>query len=402
MLDSLLAELVVPQNGNSLPDINGVIAGYTLRSHTKYLGAKGVKHFDRMKPIDESTLVAFFSCTKTITAMAVLQLYERGLIDLDKPAKEYLPLIGEIGLIDPGTVDDETGEFTVPPRPPKNDVTVRHLLLHTAGFAYVFTDPDYFNIVMNKHKDHHGANPSLRMFATDVMPLLFEPGTQWRYGHSSDWLGLLVEAVSGQRFSQYLQHNIFDPAGLLSFTFRIDDESRLLPMSMRTSDGGLRKLRRKPVPHKPPIDMGGQGCFGTVGDFLKFLRIWLNKGTCVDTGAVILSPATVEYAIQRHLPEGVSVELDTATSSHAPPEFAPDDFTLAGCAYTMNDLPTGRPKGSLHWAGLASLYYWIDFENGIAGLYACQVLPYLDLRCLLGYIRFERAVYQLLRGESRL
>lgn len=396
-LDSILGDLVVPQNGNSLPDINAVIAGFTLPKATQYLEAKGVKQFDKMEPVKDDIVVAFFSCTKIITAMAILQLVERGVIDLDKPAKQYLPLIGEIGLIEPGLVNEETGEFTIPPRPPKNDVTVRHLLLHTSGFAYVFTDADYFNIVMNKHKEHHGANPTMRMFSGDVMPLLFEPGTQWRYGHLLDWLGLVVEAVTGQKLSAYLQENIFDPAGLKSFTFRIEDESRVLPVSMRMQDGNLRKLRKKPVPHKPPVDMGGQGCFGTVSDFLRFLRIWLNKGKCVETGARILKTETVEWAIQRHLPDGIRVELDTALSQHGPPEFEPDDFTLAGCAYSMNNLPTGRPKGSLHWAGLASLYYWIDFENQIAGLFACQVLPYLDLKCLLGYIKFERGVYQLIK-----
>lgn len=398
-LDALLEELVLPHDGNSLPDINGLVAGFTDSKRTKYLAAKGVKRFDKMDPVTTDTRLAFFSCTKTITAMAVLQLYEKGQIDLDAPAKKYLPMIGEIGLIDPGQVDDDTGEFIKPPRKPKNDVTVRHLLLHTAGFAYVFTDPDYFNIVMNKHREHTGAIPSLRMFSTDVMPLVFEPGTLWRYGHSLDWLGLVVEAVTGMKFSQYLQKNIFDPAGLSSFTFRIDNEDQLIPISMRKDDGTLRVLRKKPVPHQPSIDMGGQGCFGTVGDFLQFMRIWLNKGLCVETGAQILKKETVEYAIQAHLPEGIHVELDTAMTGEAPSDFLPDNFTLTGCAYNMNNLPTGRPRGSIYWAGLASLYFWIDFENDVAGFYGCQILPYLDSPCLVGYIRYENAVYDMLRKE---
>lgn len=118
-LDALLEELVLPHDGNSLPDINGLVAGFTDSKRTKYLAAKGVKRFDKMDPVTTDTRLAFFSCTKTITAMAVLQLYEKGQIDLDAPAKKYLPMIGEIGLIDPGQVDDDTGEFIKPLESPK-------------------------------------------------------------------------------------------------------------------------------------------------------------------------------------------------------------------------------------------------------------------------------------------
>lgn len=399
-LDDLISLLVLPRHQDLTPDINGVVAGFTNSKATRFITAKGVKHVENMDPVSLDTKVAFFSCTKPMTATAILKLWEEGKVELDKPAKEYLPLLGEIGLIEPGQVDDETGNFKWPPKKPQNDVTIRHLLLNNSGFAYLFTDSDYFSL-LQKNKDLHAGNPLMRLFATDVMPLVFEPGTAWRYGHSTDWLGLIVEAVSKMKLSEYLQQNVFGPAGMEHCLFRMDSDDEMIKVHMRTHDGLLRVMRSKPVPLKAKVDMGGLGCFGTVGDYLRFLRIWLNYGTSPDTGAQILKRETVQYAIQNHLPEGQHVEIDTAMNTDTLSDFLPDGFSLAGCAYNMNDLPTGRPKGSIYWGGLASLYFWLDFENDCAGFFGCQVLPYLDPKCLMGYIRFEQAVYEVLKAEGK-
>lgn len=394
--DNLLNELVVPQDDNSAPDINGVVAGYTTSNATQYVGAKGVKNIETMEPLDLDTVVSFFSCTKPMTAMAMLKLWEDGKVDLDAPAKQYLPILGEFGIIEDDQVDPDTGKFNYPPKPPKTAVTIRHLLLNNSGFAYMFTDPDYF-VLHSKHKTH-GGNPTAKLFTPEVMPLLFEPGTQWKYGHSMDWVGLLVEAVSGQKLSQFLQKQVFDKVGMTHCSFRVDDPSTMMKLHVRLK-GQLKLLRMKPLPLKPDLDMGGQGCFGTVGDYLKFLRVWLNYGKSPDTGERILKRETVEYAIRNHLPEGQFVEFATAMNVEAG-EFQPDGFTLAGSAYNNNDLPTGRPSGSIYWGGLANLYYWLDFKNDCGGFFGCQVMPYMDLKCVMGYIRFEYSAYEEMRRKK--
>lgn len=394
-LDNLLQEFVVPSDDSSVPDINGVVAGFTNSKATRFIAAKGVKNIKTMEPIDIDTKVCIFSCTKIMTATAILILWERGLVDLDQPAKAYLPLLGEFGVIDENQVDDDTGKLKYPPRKPKNDVTIRHLLLNNSGFAYMFTDSDYFNLMSAKKVN--AAEPSMKLFAPDVMPLLFEPGTKWKYGHSMDWVGFIVQAVSGQKLSEFLKENVFDKAGMAHSTFRVDDRTNMMSLHYRSNEL-LKVMRGKPVPHQPDLDMGGQGCFSTVGDYLRFLRIWLNYGTSPDTGEQILKRDTVEYAIKNHLPEGQCVEFETAMNK-SEGEFIADGFTLAGCAYNNNDLPTGRPAGSIYWGGLASLYFWLDFKNDCAGFFGCQVLPYLDLKCLVAYIRFEHGVYELLKKE---
>ncbi|SGZ57681.1 CIC11C00000002817 [Sungouiella intermedia] len=398
-LDKILQELVVPKHDNSTPDINGILAGYTTSASTQYVGAAGVKNIETMEPVDLDTVVSFFSCTKTMTAMAMLKLWEEGKVDLDAPAKTYLPILGEFGIIEEDQLDPDTGKLKYPAKKPEIDVTIRHLLLNNSGFAYMFTDSDYLVLHM-KHKTH-GGNPTTKLFTPEVMPLLFEPGTQWKYGHSMDWVGLIVQAVSGMKLSEFLKKNIFEQAGMDHCTFRIDDPSKMMKLHQRSKDQ-LKLLRMKPLPLKPTVDMGGQGCFGTVGDYLKFLRIWLNYGTSPDTGKRILRRETVEYAIQNHLPDGQFVEFATAMNINEG-EFDPDGFTLAGCAYNNNDLPTGRPSGSIYWGGLANLYFWIDFKNDCAGFFGCQMMPYMDLKCVLGYIRFEYEAYQdLKRRRSKI
>lgn len=397
VFDNLLQELVVPKEDNSTPDINGVVAGYTNSHQSCYEGAKGVKNIETMEPVTVDSIVSLFSCTKPMTAMAMLKLWEDGLVDLDAPAKNYLPILGEFGIIEDDQVDSDTGKLKYPPKKPQTDVTIRHLLLNNSGFAYMFTDPDYFVLHM-KHKTH-GGNPTEKLFTPEVMPLLFEPGSQWKYGHSMDWVGRIVEAVSGMKLSQFLQKNVFDKAGMSSCTFHIDDPSKMIKLHQR-SKGQLKVLRMKPLPFKPELDMGGQGCYGTVGDYLKFLRIWLNYGLSPDTGERILKRETVEYAIRDHLPDGQFVEFATAMNVEAG-EFQPDGYTLAGSAFNKNDLPTGRPSGSIYWGGLANLYYWIDFKNDCAGFFGCQIMPYMDLKCVMGYIRFEYTAYEQLKQQQK-
>lgn len=396
-INDLLQELVVPRDDTSTPDINGVVAGYTTSRATQYIGAKGVKNIETMEQVTLETVVSFFSCTKPMTAMAMLQLWESGKVDLDVPAKTYLPILGDFGIIEDDQVDD-SGKLKYPPKQPQNDVTIRHLLLNNSGFAYMFTDPDYF-VLHSKHKTH-GGNPTRKLFTPEVMPLLFEPGTQWKYGHSMDWVGLIVEAVLGQRLSAYLKEHIWEKAGMAHCTFRVEDSSSMMALHIR-SKGQLKLLRMKPLPLKPEIDMGGQGCFGTVGDYLKFLRVWLNYGKSPDTGHRLLKRETVEYAIKNHLPEGQFVEFATAMNVESG-EFQPDGFTLAGSAYNNNDLPTGRPLGSIYWGGLANLYYWLDFKNDAAGFFGCQVMPYMDLKCVMGYIRFEHAAYEEMKRKHKI
>lgn len=399
-VNDVIGELTTAKDEKRTAKINGIIAGVTNDKETVYLNAKGVKNIETDEGISTDDIVSFFSCTKSITCMGLLKLYEQGEVDLDTPASKYVPEIGEIGVIEAGLVNHKDGTFIKPPIKPLNEVTLRHLLNHTAGFSYGFLDKDYIALNLKRNPDVNAIFPTNALFTNDKMPLLHEPGKKWTYGHSTDWVGKVIENVTGKKLGEYLKDAIFDPVGMDSCTFHLKNTDKLVPVHTIDKNKNLKLMKKKPLSLDPEIDMGGQGCFGTVSDYLKFIRVWLNDGKCVETSKQILKPETVKYATQNHLPLGVRVDVEDQFSVKIPSEYGPDGFTLAGCGYSMNNLPTGRPKGAIYWFGLANLYFWIDLENKVGGFWACQLLPMMNMKSLTGFMRMEFNVYEAL-NESK-
>lgn len=399
-VDEIITELTTPQESDANPEVNGVIAGATDAKETVYLNAIGTKNIDTGEAISTENVLAFFSCTKALTCMGMLVLYDRGEVDLDAPASRYFKLIDTIGVIDPGQVDTDNGTFITPPRKPKTEVTIRHLLLHTAGFSYAFVNLDYSALAFLRNPELSAVNPKMAFFSNDKTPLVHEPGTRWMYGHSSDWLGLVIQEITGKKLGQFLKETIFDVVGMNSFTFKMEDASNMVAMHRRTGEKKLKTMKKIGVPLTPEVDMGGQGCFGTVGDYLKFIRVWLNYGYSPDTNRRVILEKTARYAIKNHLPAGVGVDYEALFGVKLPPGFVSDGFTLAGCAYSMNEMPTGRPKGAIHWSGLANLYFWIDLENQVGGFWGSQFFPVMDLPSLMGSLRFEGQVYEALAASK--
>jgi CubicO group peptidase (beta-lactamase class C family) len=141
--------------------------------------------------------------------------------------------------------------------------------------------------------------------------------------------------------------------------------------------------------------MGGGGLYSTVGDYLKFVKLILNKG--VINGSQLLKPATIELMSINQMGDCRVCELKTAippVSNDA--EFFPGMPKTWGLSFMINTepAPTGRAAGSLAWAGLANSYYWIDPATGVGGVYATQVLPFADKKSLPLFLSFETAVYQ--------
>ncbi|MCH5643279.1 beta-lactamase family protein [Gordonia sp. ABSL49_1] len=371
--------------------VPGVVAGVTTDRETIVLESSGRRALDEDTPMTTDTVFAIFSTTKAITGTAALQLVERGQLDLDAPAREYEPRLGEVSVIDGF---DDAGQPRL--RAPKSEITTRQLLTHTAGFGY-----DFFNETYNRLATEHG-QPSIvtSSMASLRSPLLFDPGTEWEYGSNIDWAGLVIEAIAGQRLGEVVTENILDPLGMTdtSFTRNDDMRSRTATMHHRNADGSLTPDHGFALPDDPEVHMGGHGLYSTVGDYLTFIRMWLNDGRA-DSGAQILRPDTVADAGRNHLGE-LKVKMlpgvIPALSNDA--EFFPGMPKSWALTFMINDedAPTGRPAGALAWAGLANLYYWIDRQNKIGGYWATQIFPFADAASVGGYLDFETAVYRAL------
>ena len=370
--------------------VAGVSAIATDRDQTIYEGAAGVRTLGSEQPFTTDTVCAIFSTTKAIAGTVALMLMQEGALDMDAPAREYAPAIGELQVLD-GFAEDGSPRL----RTPKREITTRMLLTHTAGFAYDFFNESYFKLA----QEHGQPSVITASHASIRTPLLFDPGERWEYGSNVDWAGQVIEGITGKRLGEAMRERILDPLGMTSTAFTMSDDmrSRLASIHQRADDGSIEPLDLI-LPQDPEIHMAGHGLYSTAEDYVRFIRMWLNDGAGPD--GQILDPKTVDLATANHLGD-LKVKMlpgvIPALSNDA--EFFPGMPKSWAITFMINeeDAPTGRPAGSLAWAGLANLYFWIDRSNGVGGFWATQLFPFADPTSVGSYLDFETAVYQSLR-----
>ncbi len=383
--DAILQKVV---SGNQ--HVPGVVAMATDRNCIIYEGAAGKRVLGQDADMTTDSVFAIFSTTKAITGTAVLQLVEEGRVDLDAPAKTYAPEIGKLQVLDGFDADGKPKL-----RAPKRDITTRMLLLHTAGFGY-----DFFNEHYNRLAQEHGQPSVITATKASInTPLLFDPGERWEYGSNMDWAGQVVEGVTGKRLGEVMQERIFAPLGMTDTGFFITPSmrSRLTRIHQRGADGSLTPLVDLELTQEPEVHMGGHGLYSTVGDYCRFIRMWLNDGN--GEGGRVLKRETVLLAEKNGLGDKKIKGLPGVIPSLSnDAEFFPGMSKSWALSFMVNDVeaPTGRPAGALAWAGLANLFYWIDRQNGIGGFWATQILPFADPASVTGYLEFETAAYQSL------
>ncbi|MEJ7831647.1 MAG: serine hydrolase domain-containing protein [Nocardioides sp.] len=366
--------------------VPGVVAMATDRERTTYEGVAGKRALGGDQDMTTDSVFAIFSTTKAITGTTCLQLVEEGRLDLDAPAKQYAPALGDAQVLE-GFDDDGAPRL----RPPASDVTTRQLLLHTAGFGYDFFNASYLPMAT----DHGQPSVITSSHAAINAPLLFDPGTRWEYGCSIDWAGQVVEGITGKRLGEVMAERVFEPLGMTSSAFSMTDDmrSRMATMHQR-DDQGTYTATDFELPPEPEVHMGGHGLYSTVGDYMLFIRMWLNDGAG-ERGRV-LKEETVRMAAENHLGD-MKIKLlpGVIPSLSNDAEFFPGMPKSWALTFMVNDeeASTGRPAGELAWAGLANLYFWIDRSNGVGGFWGTQILPFVDPPSVGGYLSFEKAVY---------
>ncbi len=366
--------------------VPGVVAAVADREGVLYEGAFGERALGSGNAMTNDTVGWMASMTKAITSVAAVQCVERGHLKLDEPAKNICPELGHVGVL---TGFDANGKPQT--RPPKRDITLRQLLTHSAGFSYEIwnTDMQKVQAALEIPSVTECKNKAL------TLPLLFDPGEGWEYGINIDWAGKMIEKVSGQSLGQYLQHNIFDPLGMTSTAFHInaDMRQRLATTHLRGPDGDLAVFPFE-IPQQPEFEMGGGGLYGTVGDYLKFLRMVLNYGQL--GGERVLTPEGVVSLGLNQMGDCRVYNLKAAIPLTNDAEFFPGIPKSWSLAFQINHeaAPTGRPAGGMMWAGLANSYYWVDQTTGLAGVYMTQIFPFADSKSLPLFYDFEKAVYQ--------
>ena len=359
------------------------------RDGVLYEGAAGERPIGSGAAMQADTPGAIFSMTKAVTGAAAMQLVERGELDLDAPAGDVCPEIGEVEVLD--GFDGDGQPIT---RPPASAVTLRQLLTHTSGYVY--------NIWNENSARWHEVTgePDVLSLQKQALrePLAFDPGTNWEYGIGIDWAGQMVETVSGMTLGAYFAEHLTGPLGMTDTTFAPTPEliERAAGIHARMPDGSLAPME-VPQAENPEFEMGGGGLFGTMPDYGRFMRMILNGGEL--DGVRVLSEDTVADMSRNHIGDLRVAPLTT----QMPPfsndaEFFPGEPKSWGLSFQINEQPasTGRPAGTLMWAGLANSYYWIDPVNGIASCYLSQILPFADQGSVDLFFEVESAVYSAL------
>jgi CubicO group peptidase (beta-lactamase class C family) len=367
-------------------EIPGVVAIAANSKEIIYQGAFGKRDLSRDDAMTPDSVFWIASMTKAITAAAAMQLVEQGKLSLDAPIGKVLP-----DLAAPQVLEgfDANGEPKL--RPAKKEITLRHLMTHTAGYCY-----DLWNGDMATYLEKKGL-PSITSCKNDALktPITTDPGTRWEYGINIDFVGKAVEAVSGKRLDAYLRDHIFAPLGINDTGFKLTESmrKRLVGMHGRGPDGSLAPLPFE-LEQDPEFHMGGGGLYGTAGDYIKFTQMILNKGR--GNGNQLLKPETVAIMAQNHIGDLVVTKLTSAALIYTNDvDLFPGMVKKWGLSFMINTAktPEGRSPGSFFWAGLANTYFWIDPARDVTGVILMQVLPFVDQKCVEAFAGFERGVY---------
>src|SRR3954463_5754773 len=367
-------------------EIPGVVAVAATGNEVIYQGAFGKRDLSKDDPMTVDSVFWIASMTKAVTTAAGMQLVEQGKLSLDEPVGKLLP-----DLAVPQVLEgfDANGEPKL--RAAKKPITLRHLMTHTAGFAY-----DMWNGDMVQYLEKTGT-PGITTCQNAALktPIMTDPGTRWEYGTNIDFVGKAVEAVSGKPLDAYLRDHMFAPLGMSDTGFKIGESQRkrLVGMHARGGDGTLAAIPFE-LEQEPEFHMGGGGLYGTAADYIKFTQMILNGGR--GNGNQLLKPETVALMGENNIGDLAMGKMTTAIGwATNDVDLYPDIVKKWGLSFLINTAktPEGRSAGSLAWAGLANTYFWIDPARNVSGVILMQLLPFADTKALETFAGFERGVY---------
>jgi CubicO group peptidase (beta-lactamase class C family) len=328
------------------------------------------------------------SMTKPVVTVAALQLVEAGKLSLDQNMKEILPALGEVKL---ARRNGDAIEFTTP----ETDITLHHLLTHTAGFGYSFHDDVLAQL------EAEGKIAPLASDNDDFMsaPLLFEPGTNWEYGIGLDWVGKIIEAVTGTDLNAHMTAHIFEPLGMQhsSFDASVLGVERVVPLNLRDgADGSMTDASALMPPVTKPPYLGGGGMLSNVTDYLAFMRLLLNRG--MGPSGPVLGATYADMMLSNQIGE-LEVPLQPSTNALLVDEheWFPGITKRWSYGLFMNETDTQtRRAHSAAWSGLYCTYFFVDPASRIGGTVMMQMLPCYNPASKAVFAAFEEALYQQL------
>ena len=351
--------------------------------------AAGYQDAEKTRPASPDNIIQIASMTKLVTTIAALQLMEQRKLDLDTPISAYAPELNELQVLK-GFAPDDTPIFEKANRAP----TARELMTHTAGYVYEIWNANALK------GGQLGVSPSLFGEGNYLeAPLAFQPGTAWEYGINTDWLGVLVERLSGQRLADYFDEHIFMPLGMADTFYELPANKldRSVMMMARAAEGLVPLPSFQPTPMKKGSMAhysGGGGLSSTVKDYGRVLQMLLNSGSLDEK--TLLKAETVNSMFENNIgdiqPAALATVMPTL-SNIADLSFGEKATFGLGLLIHSDGIDGGRKANTGSWAGLFNSYYWVDREAGTYGIFGTQVLPFYDGVAIETLLEFEQAVY---------
>lgn len=336
------------------------------------------------------TIFRIYSMTKAVGSTAAMILMDRrGKLDPDTPVAEILP-----EFVNKQVLEGFDAEGKPLMRPPRKQATVRHLATHTSGLTY-----EYWNLELQRYMESTG-QPSIVSGLREGLdyPLMFDPGDRWEYGIGIDWLGQVVEKVDGRAIDDFCHDELFQPLGMQDTRFEVEPDMapRLSSVRMRGEDGLFANFELAP-PSRPAFYGMGHALYSTAPDYMRFLRMYLNKGQL--DGHRILSEAGLSRLLTNQIGDTSTALLKTAAPSiTADAEFFPGRKKSHSMGFQRidEDVPGMRSAGSQFWAGVCNTHFWFDPKKDVIGIIMTQTLPFVEPRFMGLYETFERGVYRTL------
>ena len=379
MFEKLKNDLQATMQANNVPFASfGVTDAHATRMHT-HIGSVGDA------ALDDTHIFRIASMTKPIVTLAALQVVARGDLRLDQPMKEILPKLGEVQVV------SRKGDKLVF-APLARDITLHHLLTHTSGFAYDFHAEMIAELV---------AQEKLARLASDndaflAAPLIFQPGENWEYGINIDWVGKIVEKVSGVDLNEYVKANILRPLGMEHTSFSINDlnTDALVPLSLRDDDGNLSDVSELMPNVTDGPYLGGGGLYSNVGDYMKFMRMMLRNGQ--GPKEEILPVGMVRDMFVNQIGDMQVGYMPSQNQMLAKSHGWFEGTSMKwGYGFMVNETEVAgrRSAGAGAWSGLYNTFFSIDPARDTACVVMMQLLPVYNEAALAVFDTFERAVY---------
>ncbi len=335
-------------------------------------------HSDREAgtPVAEDAIWRIFSMTKPITSVAAMMLWEEGKFELKDPVSRFIPEFAEMKVWRGGSSTRPALEAM------RDEISMWNLMTHTSGLTYGFMYAHPVDALYRQAGLEWGTPPETDLGGVcstlASLPLMFQPGTEWNYSMAIDVLGRVIEVISGQTLDEFLRTRIFRPLGMVDTGFSVPaaDAGRLAALyGANPADGTAFPMAAagRGALNPPSAFLGGGGLVSTTADYLRFAAMLRGEGQL--DGVRLLSPRTVRYMTQNHLPG------DSDLTAFGRPLFSETAFDGVGFgllgSVTMDPVKAKVPGsiGEFGWGGAASTFFWVDPVEDITCVFMTQLLP---------------------------